>query len=253
MGPTLTVLWNNKTNCLKYSTILLVTNVAWLETRQWFPMHSETSHWWEGIRSMEGTTWIINSSLRITVYGHLDGTVARPDAPLLIPDGSTASTEEQVSKIEKYTKDMNQYSQEQAIVFQQIALTIPDSLYLKIEGRTTMKEAWDVLKADFKKRSCMITIKMWKRLQDTRCSKNRNIQIHFDTIWTMWEELASLGTSLGEQEFPAIILGSLPKSYDQFISAVTATASVLKQELNPEDLMQTIINEYDRQSTRSGI
>ena len=58
-------------------------------------------------------------------------------------------------------------------------------------------------------------------------------------------ELASLGMSLGEQDFSAIILGSLPKSYDQFISAVTATASVLKQELNPKDLMQTIINEYD--------
>ena len=57
---------------------------------------------------------------------------------------------------------------------------------------------------------------------------------------------------LSELDFSAIVLGSLPKSYDQFLSAVTATASVLKQELNPEDLMQTIIDEYDRQSTRSG-
>jgi hypothetical protein len=68
----------------------------------------------------------------------------------------------------------------------------------------------------------------------------------------MQEELTSLGTSLGEQNFSAIILRSLPKSYDQSILAVTATASVLKQELNPEDLMQTIIDEYDQQSTRSG-
>ena len=44
---------------------------------------------------------------------------------------------------------------------------------------------------------------------------------------------------LSEPDFPATVLGSLPKSYDQFLSAVTATASVLKQELNPEDLMQT--------------
>ena len=116
------------------------------------------------------------------LYGHLDGMVARPDAPSLISDGSTASTEEQVSKIEEYTKDMNQYSQEQAIVFQQIALTIPDLLYLKIKGRMTVKEAWDVLKANFKKRSCMITIELRKRLQDTQCSENGNIQIHFDTI-----------------------------------------------------------------------
>ena len=61
----------------------------------------------------------------------------------------------------------------------------------------------------------------------------------------MQEELASLEMSLGEQDFSAIILGSLPKSYDQFISAVTATASVLKQELNSKDLMQTIIDKYN--------
>ena len=51
--------------------------------------------------------------------------------------------------IEKYTKDLNQYLQKQAIVFQQIASTIPNSLYLKIKGKPTVKEAWDALKADF--------------------------------------------------------------------------------------------------------
>ena len=158
---------------------------------------------------------------------------------------------EQVSAVERYTKDLNQYSQEQAIVFQQIASTIPDSLYLKIEGKVTVKKAWDTLKADFEKRSWMIMIELHKRLQDTRCAENGNVRIHFDTIRTMREELASLGTSLSEQDFSAIILGSLPKSYDQLISAVTATASVLKQELNPGDLMQMIIDEYDRRSTRS--
>jgi hypothetical protein len=57
----------------------------------------------------------------------------------------------------------------------------------------------------------------------------------------MRQELASLGTTLSEPNFSAIVLGSLPKSYDQFLLAVTATASILKQELNPEDLMQTVI------------
>ena len=64
-------------------------------------------------------------------------------------------------------------------------------------------------------------------------------------ICTMCEELASLGSILSEEDFSAIILGSLPKTYDQFLSGVTATASVLKQELELKDLMQTIINEYD--------
>ena len=186
------------------------------------------------------------------LYSHLDGTITRPDTPPLRPAGSTALTAEQVSTFEKYVKGVNQYLQEQAIVSQQIASTIPDSLYLKIKGKSTVKEAWDALKADFEKQSWMITVDLWEHLQDIHCNENGNIQTHFDNICTMWEELASLGTTLSEPDFSAITLGSLPTSYDQFLSAVTATASVLKQELNPKDLMQTIINEFDCCLMRQG-
>ena len=66
----------------------------------------------------------------------------------------------------------------------------------------------------------------------------------------MQEELASLGTKISEQDYSAIILGSLPKSYDHFLSVVTATASILKRDLDPEDLMQTVIDEFDCCSMR---
>ena len=94
------------------------------------------------------------------LYGHLDGTATRPADP---PSGEDASalTKEQVSAInETFAKELSTYLQEQAIVFQQIASTIPDSLYLKIKSKVTVKEAWDTLKADFEKRSCMITIEL---------------------------------------------------------------------------------------------
>lgn len=184
------------------------------------------------------------------LYGHLDGTTVRPNAPPTRPVGSETLTMEEVSQVDKYTKDVNQYLLEQAIVLQQIASTIPDSLYLKIKGKTTVKEAWEVLTGDFEKRSRMITIELRRKLHDVRCAETGNVRVHFDNVQTMREEL---GTSLSEQDFFAIILGSLPKSYDQFISAVIATASVLEQELNPDDLMQIVVYEYDRRSTRPGV
>ena len=94
----------------------------------------------------------------------------------------------------------------------------------------------------------MIDLRKW--LQDIGCAENGNVRTHFDNIRTLREELASLGMILSEPDFSAIVLGSLP--YDQLLSAVAATASVLKQDLNPEDLMQTIIDECDRRSTRQG-
>ena len=67
---------------------------------------------------------------------------AKPDkSPVSASEGleaTTAATKKSASKelsakkvslIEKYLKDLNQYSQEQAIIYQQIALTIPDPCY----------------------------------------------------------------------------------------------------------------------------
>ena len=146
----------------------------------------------------------------------MDGTIARPDTPPLQPVGSDSLTKEQVSTSERYTREINQYLQEQAIVFQQIASMIPDLLYLKIKGRPTVKEAWDMLKADFERRSCMITIELQKQLGDTCCVENGNIRTHFDNIQTLREELASLGTILSELDFSAIVLGSLPNHMTNF-------------------------------------
>ena len=185
------------------------------------------------------------------LYGHLDGSITRPVDPPIRLEGSTLTAEE-VSSSDKYAKDINQYSLEQAIVFQQIASTIPDSLYLKIKGKPTVKEAWEALKNNFEQQSRMINIELRKRLHDTHYTENGNMHTHFDNLRTMREELASLGTILSEQDFSAIILGSLSKSYDQFLSAITVTASMLKKDLDPEDLIQTVINEYDCRTAQQG-
>ena len=86
------------------------------------------------------------------LHGHFDGTTRRPKDPPTRAIGSVL-TEDEVSAIGKHTNDLSKYLQEQAIVFQQITSAIPDSLYLKIKGKSTVKEAWDAVKADFKKRS----------------------------------------------------------------------------------------------------
>ena len=51
-----------------------------------------------------------------------------------------------------------------------------------------------------------------------------------------------------EDDFYAIVIGSLPPSYDPYISALNATSSVLGTFLSPDDLMHTITDEYDRRN-----
>ncbi len=57
-----------------------------------------------------------------------------------------------------------------------------------------------------------------------------------------------MGHSPGEDDFYAIIIGSPPPSYNPFVSALEAMSSVLGNFLSPDDLMQTIADEYGRQT-----
>src|ERR1700733_2119976 len=61
----------------------------------------------------------------------------------------------------------------------------------------------------------------------------------------MREDLASMGHPPTEQDFYAIILGSLPPSYNPYISAVNATSSVLGMTLSSDNLMLTVTEKYE--------
>jgi hypothetical protein len=61
----------------------------------------------------------------------------------------------------------------------------------------------------------------------------------------MQEDLASMGHPPAEDDFYGIVIGSLPPSYDLFISTLNATSSILGAFISPDDLMHTITDEYD--------
>ena len=61
----------------------------------------------------------------------------------------------------------------------------------------------------------------------------------------MREDLATMGQKLEDSDFYAIVMGSLPSSYDPYISAVNATSSVLGTTLTANDLMLTVTEEFE--------
>ena len=62
-----------------------------------------------------------------------------------------------------------------------------------------------------------------------------------------------MGSPPGEDEFYVIILGSLPSSYDPYISALNATLSVLGSVLSSDDLIQTITDKYEHHNLERGL
>ena len=68
----------------------------------------------------------------------------------------------------------------------------------------------------------------------------------------MCEDLAVMGHAPTDDDFYAIMLGSLPSSYEPFISTLNATSTVIGTFLSPDDLMQTLTEEYDRRVLNKG-
>jgi len=132
------------------------------------------------------------------------------------------------------------------VVKQQIAATIPDSLFMKIRTKGTARDIWEALQKDFQSKSRMVSVDLQRRLQQQHYAEKGDVRSHFDTLRLMREDLASMGHSPLEDDFYAILIGFLPPSYDPYISALNATSSVLGTFLSPDDLMHTITDEYER-------
>jgi hypothetical protein len=67
----------------------------------------------------------------------LDETSKEPVEPVVVD--STKLTADEQSAVAAYRKELHEWKQSEAIVNQQIASTIPDSLFMKVRGQQTAK------------------------------------------------------------------------------------------------------------------
>jgi transposase InsO family protein len=215
---------------------------------------------------VSGTNWVIFKD-RFTwaldargILDHIDGSGSEPIEPVEAPvdkatplteEQTTAEAEKQEKLVAEWKKDAKEWKQGEAIAKQQIASSIPDSLFMKIRAKGTAYDIWTELGKHFEKRSRMVSIDLRRRLQEMRCAEKGNVVDHFTSLRTMREDLASMGESLTETDFYAIIMGSLPSSYDPYLSALNATSSVLGSQLSADDLMLAITEEYERRALKA--
>jgi hypothetical protein len=215
-----------------------------------------------------GTNWVVYKDRFVWsvdargLLEHMDGSEREPVCPVkprMVPKkdsegndtremAQAALTADEERLIKEWKAELKEWKRGEAIVKQQIAATIPDSLFMKIRDKGTALEIWEALKGDFQNKSRMVAVDLRRRLQQERCAEKGDVRAHFSKLRTMREDLAAMGHTPGDDEFYAIILGSLPYSFEPFISALNATSSVLGTVLSPDELMQAFTDEYDRRS-----
>jgi len=113
-------------------------------------------------------------------------------------------------EIKEWKVELKEWKQGEAVVKQQIATTISDSLFMKILGKGTVLKIWESLKGDFQNKSQMVSVDLRRRIQQERCAKKGDVRMHFSKLRTMTEDLAAMCHPLSDDEYYAITLGSLP-------------------------------------------
>ena len=79
----------------------------------------------------------------------------------------------------------------------------------------------------------MVTVDLCHKLQAEKCLEHGDVHAHLNKLQTMCEDLASMGGSILDEDFTSIILGSIPPSYDTYITAISATSFLLNQTFSP--------------------
>ena len=101
---------------------------------------------------VSGTNWVIYKD-RFTwsldargILDHIDGSVVEPQDPILgeVREKGEFSAEQKVLDLE-WKKELKEWKQGEAIAKQQIASSIPDSLFLKIRAKGTARNMWTEL------------------------------------------------------------------------------------------------------------
>jgi len=104
---------------------------------------------------------------------------------------------------------------------------------------------WVAVRDSFQNWSWIVAVDLQRKLQAEQFAKKGDLQAHFNNLCRMCEELAVLGKTLNEDNFYAIIIISLPPSFNSLISSINGTSSVTGQTLLPDDLITSILEDYD--------
>jgi hypothetical protein len=101
------------------------------------------------------------------ILDHVDGTSKEPIDPVPKESRDAATLSDKQKELDKeWKKELKEWKQGEAVAKQQIASSIPDSLFMKIRAKSTAYEIWKDLENHFQNRSRMVLVDLRRRIQE---------------------------------------------------------------------------------------
>lgn len=124
-----------------------------------------------------------------------------------------------------------------------IGLLVEDDQLRHIKDINSAKEAWIALQNYHQKASLTNQVFLFKRICSMKLSENGDMESHLNVMLNSVDQLAALGETLKDKMIIALLLCSLPESYNTLITALKTRS---EDELTIELVKGKLLDEYRR-------
>jgi len=130
-----------------------------------------------------------------------------------------------------------------------IGLLVDDNQFVHIKKATSAKESWTILKNRHEKPTLSNKISLLKRICNLKMEESDDMESHVNEMNDLVEQLTNLGEELKENLVVAMLLRSLPDSYDTLINVLENKP---EEELTVEFIVGKLVDEFKkRMETKS--
>lgn len=116
--------------------------------------------------------------------------------------------------------ELTKWSDDDEQALARIVLCIDNTQVTHLRTAESARDAWDALKEYHEKDTLTNRICIMRRIRSTKLVEGGNIEQHINDMTDMFQKLADLGDKLIDIWKVALLLSSLPSSYDTLVTAL---------------------------------
>ena len=198
---------------------------------------SDTTRRVADIKKLDGTnyqSWKFNAKLMLMERGLWDIVTGAEKAPV--------ATEQ-----DKKEKEIREFYQRSQKAYSLIALSVKEDLQVHIADSCLPNVAWENLQSHFEFVSITQIVRMTRAFYNAKMPEGLDVREHITTMTKLAQQLREMKEDISSKKFAVTILGSLPESYDTFLTSLNARDI---ETLTWETIKPALIEEYLKRRDR---
>jgi transposase InsO family protein len=168
-------------------------------------------------------TWKFNVKCMLMqggLWGFVTGSETKPAEVEDIKDEHGVVTNADAKR--DYLEKLNKYNLRSDKAYSVIALSVEDDLQIHIHTKSTAKEAWDTLKNHCEFVSVTQMVRLTRRFYAAKMEESTDMLKHITEMTSLAQQLREMDEDISSRKFATVILGSLPSSYDNLVTSMSA-------------------------------